>query len=374
MTFGAAEEVGSALPADRMRPHAPRQDTVRFMPEEDICLPVGKLPSQLLASLLAKYATSDPTVIVGPGIGGDAAAIDLGTTTLVVKSDPITFARESPARYLVDVNANDLACLGATPRWMMVTALMPKGTTEGLVESHFRELRDACLQRRISLVGGHTEITFAVSHPILIGVLIGEVDGERLLRPGGARVGDQLLLTRAIALEGTALVARELGSRLSGDVHPLLLERAASLLSDPGISVVPEAIALLDAGGVTALHDPTEGGLANGVRELALAAGCGATIDRDSVPIMPETSAIAAALGLDPLGMLASGSLLAAVEPEAVERLGSVSDTLGFRLTRIGEVTGQAGRFMLRENSVEREMPVFDSDEITRALGGRASY
>jgi hydrogenase expression/formation protein HypE len=119
---------------------------------------------------------------------------------------------------------------------------------------------------------------------------------------------------------------------------------------------------------VTALHDPTEGGLATGVRELALAAGCGATIDRDSVPILPETEAIAAALGLDPLGMLASGSLLAAVEPAAVDRLVSVSRTLDFRLTRIGEVTDQPGQFLLREDGVERELPQYESDEITRVL------
>lgn len=342
------------------------------MAEGDAGLPVGKLPAELLGRLLATYATSDPTVIVGPGVGGDAAAIDLGSTTLVVKSDPITFATESAARYLVDVNANDLACLGATPRWMMVTALLPPGTTEALVESHFRELRDACLQRGISLVGGHTEVTSGLDRSILVGVLIGEAEGGRLLRPGGARPGDRLLLTQAIAIEGTALVARELGASLSSAVDPLVVERAANLLFDPGISVVREAIALLEAGGVTALHDPTEGGLATGVRELALAAGCGATIDRDAVPILPETAAIADALGLDPLGMLASGSLLAAADAGAVERLISTSDTLGFPLTPIGEVTDQEGRFTLRATGLEEELPVYSSDEITRVLGGRA--
>ena len=336
-------------------------------------LPVGKLPGQLLARLIEKYATTDPTVVVGPGVGGDAAAIDLGATTLVVKSDPITFASESPARYLVDVNANDLACLGATPRWMMVTALLPEGTTERQVESHFRELRDACIQREISLVGGHTEVTFAVGRPILVGVLIGEVGARGLLRPGGARPGDRLLLTKAIALEGTALVARELGDELRGTVDPLVVERAASLLSDPGISVVPEAMALLEAGGVTALHDPTEGGLATGVRELALAAGCGAAIDRDAVPVLPETSAIAAALGLDPLGMLASGSLLVAADPGAVEQLVSISTLLDFRLTAIGEVTDLTGRFTLGEDGVERELPPYESDEVTRVLGKKTS-
>jgi len=332
-------------------------------------LPVGKLPSELLGRLIATYATSDPTVVVGPGLGGDAAAIEVGGTTLVVKSDPITFASESPARYLVDVNANDLACLGATPRWMMVTALLPEGTTEEVVESHFRELRDACLQRGISLVGGHTEVTFGIGRPILVGVLIGEVDGGRLLRPGGARTGDVLLLTGAIALEGTALVARELGDRLRSAVDPELVERAANFLTDPGISVAAAAIALVDAGGVTALHDPTEGGLATGVRELALAAGCGATIDRDAVPVLPETAAIAAALGLDPLGMLASGSLLAAVEPAAAERLVASSDAFGFPVTAIGEVTEPGGPFVLRSKDGDQGLPVYDSDETTRVLG-----
>jgi len=345
-----------------MRPHAHAKDSLSIVTSSH--LPVGKLPGQLLARLIGSYATSDPTVVVGPGIGGDAAAIDLGSTMLAVKSDPITFASESPAQYLVDVNANDLACLGATPRWMMVTALLPEGTTEEAVETHFRELRDACVQREISLVGGHTEITFGLQRPILVGVLLGEVDPDRLLRPGGASPGDRLLLTRAIAIEGTALVARELGARLRAELGPELVSRAANFLADPGISVVGAANALLDAGGITALHDPTEGGLATGVRELALAAGCGAVVDREAVPVFPETAAIAAALDLDPLGMLASGSLLAAVRPDAVDRV--VELHLG--ATPIGELTAD-GRFVLRVDGAEQELATYDSDETTRVLG-----
>ena len=203
-------------------------------------------------------------------------------------------------------------------------------------------------------------------------MLIGEVAASGLLRPGGARPGDQLLLTKAIALEGTALLARELGARLSAALDVGLVERAANLLSDPGISIVPEAMTLLRAGGVTALHDPTEGGLATGVRELALAAGCGATIERDAVPILPETAAIAGQLGLDPLGMLASGSLLAAADAAAVERLVSAGAADGIRVTPIGAVTDQPGRFRLRIGGIEQELPVYASDEITRVLGNRS--
>jgi hydrogenase expression/formation protein HypE len=330
-------------------------------------LQVGKLPAELLGRLIAAYGSSDPTVLVGPGIGGDAAAIDLGETTVVVKSDPITFASDSPAHYLVDVNANDLACLGATPRWMMVTALLPPGTSEDEVETHFRQLRDACVERRVSLVGGHTEITTAVSRPVLVGVLLGEAR-RALLRPGGARPGDVLLLTKALALEGTALVARELEQRLSAAVGSDVVERAAGFLTDPGISVVPEAMALLDAGGVTALHDPTEGGLATGVRELVLAAGCGAEVDGEAVPVLAETAAIAAALDLDPLGMLASGSLLVAADAASVEGLTAACEAIGIRLTRIGEVTDQAAGFTLRVGEDARQLPMYDSDEVARAL------
>lgn len=332
-------------------------------------LPVGKLPGELLARLIATYATTDPTVVVGPGVGSDAAAIQLAGTTLVVKTDPITFATENAPRYLVNVNANDLACLGATARWMMITALLPeRETTEALIESLFCELRDACRERSICLVGGHTEITAGLDRPILVGVLIGEVEAGSLLRPGGARPGDQLLLTKALALEGTALLARELGPRLRSALDPALITRAANLLYDPGISVVADAACLLRAGGVTALHDPTEGGLATGVRELALAAGFGAMIDRDAVPILAETATIATELGIDPLGMLASGSLLAAADPGAVESLIAAGVAAGITVTRIGSVTNQPDRFTIRVGGTERELPVYPSDEVTRVL------
>jgi hydrogenase maturation factor len=332
-------------------------------------LPVGKLPGELLARLIAEYATTDATVVVGPGLGGDAAAIELGATTLVVKTDPITFATENAARYLVNVNANDLACLGARPRWMMVTALLPEAkTTEALVESHFRELREACLERDISLVGGHTEITSGLDRPILVGVLMGEVARDQLLRPGEARPGDRLLLTKALAIEGTALLARELGSRLAAALGDTLIERAAELLYDPGISIVPDATVLLGAGGVTALHDPTEGGLAMGVRELALAAGSGATIDENAVPILPETATIAAHLGLDPLGMLASGSLLVAADPGAAPSLIDAGAAAGIPVTSIGTVTDDPDRLTIRAGDTERELPVYASDEVTRVL------
>ncbi len=338
------------------------------MTNADAPLPLGKLPGALLGRLLSAYGTADPAVLVGPGIGRDAAAIALGEAVLVAKTDPITFATTAAAAYLVDVNANDLACLGATPRWLLATALHPAGITASAVEAQFAELTEVCARRSISLVGGHTEVTDAVGRTVLVGLLLGETTRDRLLRPGQAQAGDCLLLTKAIALEGTALLAREIGDRLRPLVGASVVERAARLLVDPGISVVPEARRLLDAGGVSALHDPTEGGLAMAVREMAIASGLGAEIEREAVPILPETAAIAGALGLDPLGMLASGSLLAAARPEAVASLLAAGREAGIAIAAIGQLVPAGEGFVLRNGDRADQLPVYETDEVSRAL------
>lgn len=332
-------------------------------------LGLGKLPGALLAELLSGHRIDDPSVVVGPGVGRDAAAVDVGEGLLVVKADPITFVGERAPFYLVNINANDLACMGATPRWMLVTALLPEGkTTEALVRQLFDELDAACRDRGISLIGGHTEITAGLDRPILVGHLLGTVSRDRLITPGGAKPGDRLLLTRPIAIEGTALLATELRDRLSASVPPAVLDRAARFLEDPGISVASDAQVLIETGGVSALHDPTEGGLATGVRELAVAAGAGAVVGRSNIPVMPETRAIADALGLDPLGMLASGSLLAAVPPENIERVEQACRERDMPFAWIGKITPPERGIVLRDGNAEIELPAFSTDEVARAL------
>ncbi len=337
-------------------------------------LGTGKLPGSLLGELLGNYPITDPSVIVGPGVGMDAAVVDAGADLLVVKSDPITFAKERAPHYLVNVNANDLACLGATPRWLLVTALLPQGmTTESYVRDLFAELNEACAVRGIALIGGHTEITAGLDRTILVGQLLGTVTPANLLKPGGAKPGDRILLTRPVAIEGTALLANDLRERLSRTVPSDVLDRAASFLDSPGISVLSDARALLESGAVTALHDPTEGGLSTGVRELAMASGCGAVIARANVPLMAETKLFAESLGLDPLGMLASGSLLACVPAVEMAVVEQVCSRNGIPYSWIGKITPLERGYILREGTAEIEMPAFDTDEVSRALAENAS-
>src|SRR5689334_8848091 len=205
----------------------------------------GKLPPDLLADLLQGAVTDDPRVLIGPRVGVDAAVLDFGERLLVAKSDPITFASEEIGWYAVQVNANDLAVMGATPRWFLATLLLPDGTTEAAVRDIFASLRQACQELEISLIGGHTEITGALDRPIVCGHMLGEVAHAELVRSDGARsgaapgAGDRFLLAKSVRLEATAILARERREGLlARGWAAAALDRAAAVLHDPGISVL----------------------------------------------------------------------------------------------------------------------------------------
>ncbi len=327
--------------------------------------PLGKLPAEHLARLLTHYAPSDERVVLGPGIGRDAAVISFGDRYLVAKTDPITFASHEIGWYAVHINANDVACTGATARWFLATLLLPEARTDAaLVDAIFDQIAATCRQLDVALVGGHTEITHGIDRPIVVGCMLGEVAPGRLVRPDGARPGDALLLTKGIAVEGTAIIARE-GSGLVG-LDRIFLERCSEFLYDPGISVARGAAVATTAGEVHAMHDPTEGGLATGLWELAKAAKVGLEVDEDAIPIFPETQMLCAQLGLDPLGLIASGALLLAVAPRKTAAILTALEEAGIAATRIGRVVEQERGVVLRDKTGERPLPRFERDEIAR--------
>jgi len=330
-------------------------------------LPAGKLPSWLLRKVLPG-SSRDPDILVGPGLGRDAAAVAVGDRVIVAKNDPITFASEGGATHLVEVNANDVACMGATPRWLLVTALLPHGVTPADVLNQFAELRETCRHRSIELIGGHTEIVSGLARPILVGMMLGDASPGELLKPGQAQPGDVLLITKGLAIEGTALLARERADELRGRIGDEFVRAAARLLDQPGISVVAEATIACRSGKVTALHDPTEGGLASAVRELATVSGAGVEIDAEAIPILPETHAVAEALGIDPLGMLASGSLLIATRAEGAPGVLRDIEAAGIPVSVIGRLTEDPTEASLISGRERRPLPEFAVDEVARVL------
>ncbi|MFL7867320.1 MAG: AIR synthase family protein, partial [Anaerolineales bacterium] len=243
-------------------------------------LPLGKLPPELLAKLLKEAPNFDQRLMVGPGIGLDCAVVALDETCLVFKSDPITFATDEIGWYAVQVNANDIATTGAKARWFLVTVLLPedKVTSED-TEKISRQIYEACASLEISVIGGHTEITYGLERPIIAGTMIGEVPRQDLITPKGASPGDQILLTKGIPIEGTAILAREFVQQLEEQYTRKEIQQARAYLYDPGISVVRDAHLAIQAGKVSAMHDPTEGGLSGALWELAEACGHRLVID-----------------------------------------------------------------------------------------------
>ena len=330
----------------------------------------GKLPPDLLSSLLSKVNTTDPRVVLGPTPGEDAALIDFGDRLVVAKTDPITFATDLIGWYLVQINVNDLAVMGATPKWLMATLLLPEGTAPEAASEIFDQILTACRDHDIALVGGHTEVTYDLPRPIAVGALLGEVDKDRVVLTSGARPGDSMVLTKGIAVEGTAILAREASDALlKSGVSQETITGAGEFLLDPGISVARDAAIALDSVDVHAMHDPTEGGLATGLLEMATAAGTGILVEEARIPRLPETVRFCEALGLDPLGLIASGSLLAAVAPEEASVFVQALEREGIAAAEIGHFTQPDEGLMLETGNGVLPLPAFERDELARFLG-----
>jgi HAD superfamily hydrolase (TIGR01549 family) len=329
-------------------------------------LAMGKLPNDILEDFLNRFNFRDPSVLISSGVGEDATAVNIDQEeVLVLKSDPITFATDSIGHYAVLINANDLATSGATSRWFLTTLLFPPGITASAIWQVMHDLESVCRQWNITLCGGHTEITDAVTRPVITGMLAGTVSKYELIDKRNMKPGDSVLLTKAVAVEGTAIIAREFGEKLMGlGVTENEIEKCRQFLSD--ISILEEAKIAGRSKGVSAMHDVTEGGLATALEELSIAGKHRIIVDMDMIPVYPQTENICRLLNIDPIGLIGSGSLLICCRKDEVEHLMSRIQGAGIDVTCIGEVL-EAGRGI---KAVKQEKPVywpcFEVDEITR--------
>jgi hydrogenase maturation factor/phosphoglycolate phosphatase-like HAD superfamily hydrolase len=331
-------------------------------------LPEGKLPNELLGAILDDLEIQDSSVIVGPGVGEDYAAVEPpGNQLLILKTDPITFTGERLADYAVAVNANDIATAGAMPRWFLVTLLLPPGSTAARASSHMRELARVCRQFGVSLCGGHTEVTHGVTRAVITGQMIGSVLPEQLVRKSTVSRGDRILMTKAVAIEGTSILAREYPEELRAlGLAEEDVVTAQRLLYEPGISVVPEAQLASQAGGVSGMHDVTEGGIATALEEFSSVAKHQFEVNLGDIPVLPVTRRLCQALDLSPLGLIGSGTLLITARPAHRENLIRLITAAGIQVTEIGRV-GLPGK---RVSVVDEtgDWPRFVSDEVARGL------
>lgn len=332
-------------------------------------LPPGKLPNDLLEEFLDRLAVDDPSVLISAGVGEDTAAVNVEEEeVLILKSDPITIATDSIGHYAVLVNANDIATSGGVPRWLLTTLLLPCGITPSEIWQIMNELKTMCRPWGITLCGGHTEITDAVTRPVVTGMLAGTVSKCDLIDKQNMEPGDKVLFTKAVAVEGTAIIAREFGYRLKGlGMSESEIENCRQFLSSIGI--LKEAQIAGRSGRISAMHDVTEGGLATALKELSIAGGHRIRIHMDRIPVFPQTEKICRLLDIDPLGLIGSGSLLICCRKGYWERLMADIRDAGIDVACIGEVLeeGQGIEAMKEDRRVE--WPSFEVDEITRLFG-----
>jgi hydrogenase maturation factor len=229
----------------------------------------------------------------------------------------------------------------------------------------FEELKSFCRQWGITLCGGHTEITDAVNRPIVAGMMAGTVARRDLIDKRRMKKGDRVLLTKGVAVEGTAIIAREFGLRLKKSGVPAdEIDRCRQFLDN--ISVITEAKIAAATTGTRAMHDITEGGLATALEELSIAGGRAIRVDIDNIPVYPETQKICGLLDINPLGLIGSGSLLICCRSKDCKKLMEDIAAAGVEITPIGEVLerGQGIRAYKRKKQVS--WPAFEVDEITK--------
>jgi hydrogenase maturation factor len=333
-------------------------------------LKTGKLDIDILKRFLERNTILDPRVVVGPKIGEDAAVIDLGKGTnyyWVVTSDPITFTAEEIGYYGVVVNLNDIATMGAIPKWFLATLLFPEGSDLKVIEKVFKQIHNACHRFKISFIGGHTEITPGIKKMILSGHMIGEVKKDKLVTTSGARPGDLLLLVKGICIEGTSIMAREKEAELlKRGISSSLIRKAKRFIFDPGIDVLRPARIACEVASVHSMHDPTEGGLINGVIEMAWASEKEIEVNLEKVFIYKESRILCQEFGLNPLGVIASGALLLTLSPSDLSPIEKTFRKNSIPFQVIGKVTKGPARVLRSDQKGRKELKPLPRDEILK--------
>ncbi|MDR7417009.1 MAG: AIR synthase family protein [Armatimonadota bacterium] len=321
----------------------------------------GKVPPELLQRLVYPYLGRRPDVLVHASWGQDCAVLDFGEWVCVVTTDPITGASRHLGRLAVHVACNDLAATGAEPVGLLLDVLLREGSTEEDLRELMEEAGSTAAEIGVEIVGGHTEVTPGIARTLVVMTALGKAPRDGYVTTGGARPGDTLLVTKAAGLEGTAILATDFAPYFSERLGEDLVRRAQAFLQE--ISVLPEGRVAVRAGAV-AMHDATEGGIVGAALEMAHASGVGLELWVDRVPVREETRRICEVVGIDPLGLVSSGSLLIAT-PDPARTAGALAQA-GIPAEAVGRFVPR-GRIQVRDGK-RTELVPFARDELWRAL------
>ena len=319
---------------------------------------IGKVPEIVLKrSVFQQMHTRREEVLVGAGIGEDCAVVQLAPDEVfVLSTDPITGTEKDMGKLAIQITANDLASAGAEPVGVLLTVLLPPSSEEALIRKLSEEVDHACKELGMQVMGGHTEVTAVVNQPLLSVTGVGKAKKGALVITGGAQVGDDVVVSKWIGIEGTSIIAKEKEEELLSRFSRPFLQEAKDF--DKFLSVVPESkVAVLS--GVSAMHDVTEGGIYGALWELSEASHVGLEIELKAIPIRQETVEICEYFRLNPYQLIASGCMLMTAKDGRT--LVSNLKKAGIHAAVIGRcVEGKAKKIINGEDTAYLERPKTD--------------
>ena len=331
-------------------------------------LPPGKIPIDILKEVVFKNLGAERSeVVLGPAAGVDGAILDVGNKNAIVSMDPITAAVERIGWEAININANDVATFGVEPAFFFSCIMLPENADTKIIETISTQMHNAAKELGIAIVGGHCESTPGLTNPIVVGCIMGLTEKGKYVTAAGAKAGDKLILTKSAGIEGTAILASDREDQLKKVFSTSMLEDAKGFYNQ--ISVVKDALTAYRAGGVHAMHDPTEGGILNGVHEMADAAGLGVRIFEEKITVEPETAKICRYYEIDPLQLISSGALLIAAAPEAADKIVEALSREHIYADEIGEFNINPNkRLLMHKDDTAEMLPRPVSDHLWIAL------
>ncbi|HHU17455.1 MAG: AIR synthase family protein [Anaerovoracaceae bacterium] len=326
----------------------------------------GKLDSRLLEEIVFKNIKfKRPEVITRPGIGEDCAVVDFGSYECVLSTDPITAAVGDIGRLAVHISCNDIASNGIEPLGILLTLMLPEGTTEEQVEMIMKQAAEVSEELGVEIIGGHTEITTAVTKPVIVSTAIGRGEKRDTQHKVNMKPGDYILMTKQAGMEGTGIIAQDFGEELTGILTEDEFQAAKEMLDQ--VSVVKEGV-IAGKIGTVGMHDITEGGVLGSVWEMCDAAKTGAEVWVDQIPVSDITKKICDHFDIDYLRLISSGSMMIMVRPEVKERMMDALRNAGVPVACIGKINElKAGFYMvIGDEKVEIDPP--SSDELYKVI------
>lgn len=323
----------------------------------------GKVPNSILEKIvLNKIQKNRSEVILRPGIGEDCSAVEFGDYACVLSSDPITGTAKEIGRLAVHISCNDIASCGVEPLGLLVTILCPPGATEQELEMIMDQLISSAASINVDILGGHTEITTAVTRFVITCTAVGRCPREKLIATSSARKGDSLVLTKHAGLEGASIIAHEKEQELIKVLGNEAVNEAKAYMES--LSVVKDGLAAAQFG-VNAMHDVTEGGILGAVWEMCEASDNGVEVYIDQIPVTMSTRRICEYYNINPYKLISSGCML--ISAGDGEGLVRYLETAGITATVIGRLNGTKQKVMTTAGRAE-PIPQPASDELYKVL------